>query len=117
MRAVPVVIPPPLLRLFPGILQTHKPVLIQTLQPEPGVERLDIGVVRGLAGTAEVKFDVIPVSPEIDILGDELRAVVNLNRSRLSMFFGNPFENLGDLHTPDPLGHMDGQALTGMVVH
>jgi hypothetical protein len=28
---------------------------------------------------------VIPIGPQIDILRNELRAVVNLNRSRLSM--------------------------------
>lgn len=117
VRTVLIVIPPPFLSFFPGVLQTHEPVLIQTLQPQPGIEGLDISVVRRLAGTAKVKLDVIPVSPQIDILRDELRTVVNPDRSRLSLLLGNPFENLHDLHAPDPLSHMNGQTLTGMVVH
>jgi hypothetical protein len=59
-------------------------VLIQTLQPEPGIEGLDIDVVRGLAGTAEVKLHVIPIGPQIDILRNELRAVVRWERNEKS---------------------------------
>ncbi len=59
-------------------------MLIQTLQIEPGVEGLDLGFIGELAGTAEVKLYVIPISPHIDILRDELGAVINLNNSILS---------------------------------
>ena len=33
------------------------------------------------------------------------------------MLFGNPFKNLYDLHAADPLSHMEGKTLTGMVIH
>jgi hypothetical protein len=110
-------IPPPFLRFFPGILQTYKSVLIQTLQSKPSVEGLDISVVCGLAGPDEVKPHMIPVRPEIDILRDELGAVINPNHSRLSMLLGYPFQDFRDLHPPDPLGYMDGQTFTSMIVH
>jgi hypothetical protein len=71
----------------------------------------------GLPGTAEVELHVIPVSPQIDILRDELGTIINLDPLRLPMLPGDSFKNFGNLQTPDPRSHMDGQALTGMVIH
>jgi hypothetical protein len=75
-----IVFPTPRFDLFPGILKTQKPVLVQTLLPEPTVERLDISVIRRLPGAAEVELHVIPVSPQIYVLRDELWAVSVLIR-------------------------------------
>jgi hypothetical protein len=55
---------------------TQKPVLIQALQPEAGVERLDIGVICRFPQADEVQLDMIPISPKIHILRDELWTIV-----------------------------------------
>jgi hypothetical protein len=39
-----IVVLSPFLDLFLCILKTQKPMLIQTLHPEPGIERLDVGM-------------------------------------------------------------------------
>jgi len=61
-------IPPPMLRLFPGLRQTHEPVLIQALQPEPGIGGLDKGVFRGLSGAADVERHICPSKSSSDSL-------------------------------------------------
>ncbi len=87
MRPLLIIISPPLFRLFPSILQTHKPVLVQTLEPESGIERLDISVVSRLTRPAEVELDVALVSPKVNILRDEFGAVIDLDRLGLTVVF------------------------------
>ena len=48
--------------LLLGILQVQEPVLVQALLPEPSVERLDEGVVRGLPGLVEVQLYLETIS-------------------------------------------------------
>ena len=56
VRPFPIVMSSPGFHLLFRILQGQEPVLVQALLPESPVERLDEGVVRGLAGMAEVRF-------------------------------------------------------------
>ena len=55
---------------------------VKALTPEDGVERLDVGVVRRLAGPAEVEPNVVPVGPVVDRPRRELRAVVDREHVR-----------------------------------
>jgi hypothetical protein len=97
-----VVIPPPCFNLVPGIIQAEEPVLIEAFLPEPAVKGLDIGVVRRLPGPGEVQRDMVPVSPEIDVLGDELWAI-NPNRSGSPMMLHDPLQDFNHLAAANPL--------------
>jgi len=112
-----VVIPSPSFNLGPGIIQAQEPVLIEAFLPEPAVEGLDISVVRRLPRSGKVQSDVIPVSPKIDVLRDEFRAIINPDRPRSPVILHDPLQDLDYLAAPDPLAHMNGQAFTGMIVH
>jgi hypothetical protein len=71
-----VVVAPPSLDLFLSILQAQKSVLIQAFLPETAVERFDEGVIRGLPRPGKVQDHAMGVGPQVDFLGDKLRAVV-----------------------------------------
>jgi hypothetical protein len=51
-----VVIPPPVFDDVPGMLQVHKPVLVQTLVPELPDEALGIGILNWLSRPDEVQL-------------------------------------------------------------
>lgn len=67
--------------------RTHKPVLVQEVLPKSAIKRFDIGVVRRLSWPREAQRDLIPIGPEIDVFGDELRAIINPDRLRFSVIF------------------------------
>jgi hypothetical protein len=50
MRPLLAVVAPPFFKALPGVGQGQEPRGVQALGPQPGVERLDEGVVRGLSG-------------------------------------------------------------------
>src|SRR5258706_15291671 len=52
----------------------------QAFGSELAVERFDEAVVRRLARPREVQHDIILVSPDIEIAGDELRSLVDADR-------------------------------------
>jgi hypothetical protein len=54
-------------------------MLRETLSPNGAVEGLSEGVVHGLAGSAEVEFDLVPMRPVIQDTRGELGAVVHTN--------------------------------------
>ena len=72
------VVSAPGFHLLLGILQVQEPVLVQALLPEPSVERLDEGVVRGLPGLVEVQLYLAlgscdgPVGPSLALGTDEM---------------------------------------------
>ena len=48
---------------------------VQAFGPEPPVECLDEGIVGRLAGPREVQHDIMDIGPEIQVPGDEFRAL------------------------------------------
>ena len=76
MRPLLVVVAAPSCDFFCSILQTQKPVLVQTLLPKAAVKGVDEGIIRGLPGPGEVQDDAMGIGPQVKFLGDELRAVV-----------------------------------------
>jgi hypothetical protein len=57
-------------------------MLRQALLPDPGVERLDERVVRGLPGAAEIQPDLVPVRPLVRRVRRELRPAVHADDGR-----------------------------------
>lgn len=65
MRALPIVFPSPGFNHDLGFLQGHKPVLVETLIPEPPIEALDEGVRDRLAGLNEAELHPVVRGPRI----------------------------------------------------
>src|SRR3954447_4405420 len=75
-----VVVSAPSLHLFCRVRKAHEPVRVQALAAEPPIESLYQGVVRRFAGPGEVERDAVGVGPQIEVPGDELRALVHTDR-------------------------------------
>src|SRR3546814_4500834 len=75
-----IVVSTPSLQLFRRIGKVQEPMGVQAFRPQPAVERLDERVVGRLAGAREVEDDAALISPEIEIAGDELRALLHTDR-------------------------------------
>ena len=67
------------LQLFLRIRKRQEPVSVQTFSAELAVEALDERVVSWFAGTREVQRDTFGIGPQVQIVGDELRTLVNAN--------------------------------------
>ena len=96
MRPILIVVSAPILHLFTRIGKRQKPVLVQTLGPKAAVERFDIRIVGGLAGTGEVERDTPGIRPQIQVTADELRALVDPDRLWITGLRANPFKRLHD---------------------
>jgi hypothetical protein len=49
------------------MVEAHEPMRVQTFSSEFAIERLDEGVVSGLARSEEVERDAALISPEVEI--------------------------------------------------
>jgi len=54
-----------MLQLFPGVGERQEPVRVETLGPQPAIERFDKGVIGRLAWPAEVERNLVLVRPQI----------------------------------------------------
>lgn len=59
MGSILVVVPAPILQLFPGVFKAHEPVGIQAFGPKLAVEGFDERIVGRLSGAAEVQCDAM----------------------------------------------------------
>ena len=78
--SVLVAVSTPILQLFAGVGEAHDPVGVQALRPELTFERPGEAVVGGFAGPREVQSDIVDIGSEIEILEEELTAVVDPDR-------------------------------------
>ena len=77
MRPLLVVMASPSFNFLFSILQAQKPVLVQAFLPKTAIERFDKGIIRGLPRPGEVQDYAMGVSPQVNFLGDKLRAIVH----------------------------------------
>ncbi len=77
MRADMVVVVPPHFTFMPSIGQAQEPICVETLCPDPAVERLRKGIVGWFAGPTEVQHNIMLVGPQIEILRDELGTLID----------------------------------------
>src|ERR1700722_17902187 len=101
MRAFFVIVPAPILYLFPGVCKAQEPMRIQAFNPKPPVESFDESIVGGLARSAEVERDTPLVSPEIQIPGYKLGSLIDADRCRQSDPSGDLLQDVGDIDTPE----------------
>jgi len=60
-------------------------MLIQALETETGIERLDVSVIRRLARSGEVQLNMILSYPQVHILRNELWSVIYMDSPQLTM--------------------------------
>jgi hypothetical protein len=77
-----VVVLPPGFDDLAGLIQTDKPMLVQTLVAELAVEALHVGVLHRLARPDEVQLHTAPIGPLIQCLTGELWPVVDHDHLR-----------------------------------
>src|SRR5690242_11085644 len=82
MRAHRIVVRAPRFDSFACIVQADERLLVQTLLAQSAVEALDVRVFHRLTRTDELQSDAMFVRPCVERLADELRTVINLNRTR-----------------------------------
>ena len=116
MRSFAIVVSAPGFHLFLGICRGKEPVFVQALLPEAAVERLDEGVVRGLARPAEVQFYTVQVSPLVQSLRSELRVIVYPDGPGQPVLLHQPLQHLHDLLSADAGRNLYGQTLTSEVI-
>jgi hypothetical protein len=78
-------------------------MFVTALLPEAAVEYLHKSVIRGFDWTTEIELNVVPVRPTIQIFGDGIGAIVNLDHLRASVLPANPPKDLDYIHPPDAL--------------
>ncbi len=94
----------------PCIIEGQEPMGVEALVPEAAVERLDEGIVGRLAGATEVQDHAVLVGPSIERVGDELRAVVDVDALGRASVGDDGIEHGHDLRALDPLVDLDRQS-------
>ena len=92
-----VVVLTPIFYFSPGIVKAHEPVGVEAFGAELAVEGFDEGIVGRLAGAGEVEDDALVIGPQIEIAGDEFRALIDTDRLRIAGFTADPFQCLNDV--------------------
>ena len=101
VRPILVVVSEPSLHLFGRVCKRQEPVRVQALASEAAVECLDEGIVGRLAGPGEVQRHPLRIGPQIEVTGDELRALVDPDRPWITHLGANPFQ--GCVHVLGPI--------------
>ena len=70
---------------------------VEALGAKPAIESLDERVVRRLAWSGEVERDVVLVRPQIEVAGDELGALIDADRVRITDLSADAFERRHDI--------------------
>src|SRR5258708_309349 len=113
MRAHLVVVSTPSLAFSPCLVEAKKPIGVQALRPELAVQAFDEGIAGRLAGPAEVERDIAHEGPQVELLADELRPVVEPDRFRVTDLSANPFERVDDIGAAKLLAHLNGRRKPG----
>lgn len=82
---------------------------VQAFVSERAIEALDIGIIRGLAGTAEVDPDAAVISPEVDKPTGKFRAIVSKKISWRPALTHQAVEDFDDMLTAKALPNLDRQ--------
>ena len=66
VRALGIVIDPPIFDDLAGLSDAGEPMLVQAFLSVPAIETLDVGVPGGLAGVDEIELDAVIVGPSVE---------------------------------------------------
>ena len=84
---------------------------VEALVPQRPVERLNMRIIRGLSGTAEVDPDTMVVRPQVDQVTGELRAIIRKQVLGCAALIREAVENLDHVFAAQALAHLDRQRL------
>src|SRR5665213_1333145 len=102
-----IVVSTPSLAFSACFVETEEPIRIQTFRSELAVQRFDEGIVGRFARTAEVERHAFHKGPEIEILADELGAVVQTYRLRITELSSRALKRLDHVASTVVLAHID----------
>jgi hypothetical protein len=102
-------VPTPIFHFSAGIFKRHEPVGVQALCPELAVQALDESVVRGLAGPGEVERHPTLVGPQVEIPGDELRALVDPDHPGQPDLAADTFEHIDNIGSLEREPRLEGR--------
>jgi hypothetical protein len=74
-------------------------VAVEALLPQASVEAFPLGVVRRLAGSAQVEFDTAFIGPLVHNPGNELVAIVDLDGGRQTALCGDTAEGIDHVYS------------------
>lgn len=92
----PRVVSTPRLAFSDRVVDAHEPVLVRAIRLELAVENLDERVVGRRTRAAEVKCGAASVSPQVRFGGNQLAALVDVDR----LMIAHPFEYLYHVRRP-----------------
>ena len=85
------------LQLFLRIRKGQEPVSVQTFSAELAVKAFDEGIVGWFPGPSEFQRDTFGIGPQVQIVGDELRALVNAKSLGIADLRASLFQSLYDV--------------------
>jgi hypothetical protein len=101
MRPGLTVIQAPCFNDIPDLLEAAEPVLVQAFVAKPAVEALHVAIVDRFARADELQLDPASISPGIQGIADELRAVIDDDLFRQAVNNRYPSQNLSYPLTAD----------------
>src|SRR5204862_1313287 len=107
VRSDLVVVSTPSLAFSACLVEAEEPIGVQALSPKLAVQAFDECVVGRLAGPAEVESDAAHEGPQVELLTDEFRPIVEPNGLWTADFLPNPFERVDDIDATKILPHLD----------
>jgi hypothetical protein len=88
-------------------VEAQEPGGVQALGSNLAIERIDEGIVRRLARPTEVECHILHKGPEIELLADKFRSVVDPDRLRIARMRRCALECLDDITTAVAESHVD----------
>ena len=111
-----VVVPPEFLDLVPGIVESHKPVLVEALVTKLTVEALDNAILDRLSRPDEIQPNPMAIGPRIECSAGKLGSVVHHQADGLATLLDGPFQDPCDPLTGQRGIDFDRQALPDEVI-
>ena len=107
VRSDLVVVSTPSLAFLARLVEAEEPAGVQALGAELAVQAFDEGIVGRLARSAEVEGNAAHEGPQIKLLANEFRPVIEPDRLWAAKRSANPFERVDDIATAKILSYLD----------
>jgi hypothetical protein len=116
VRALHIVVDPPVFDDLAGLADAGEPVLVQAFLAVSAVETLDVGVLGRFAGIDEIQLDAVIIGPSVKRPPAQFRAVIDDQDIGISPLTGHALQHIDDPLARQRKIHFDRRALPGAVV-
>ena len=89
-------------------------MFVKALLPKARIKCFNQSVISGFARTTEIQLNVVPISPTIEILGDELRAIITADVSWTSSDCEQVTQQFNDILATEVPGYINSKAFTSI---